>query len=75
MIKTKGIIAVFLILIILVTAGYMFQNRENLFTNKGTIVYPDGCIENYVNNELVGDSCDLINESLWDTDFEVIYSD
>ena len=57
MIKAKGIIALGLILIILVTAGYIYKNKDELFTQHAEIRYPDGCVEKYVNYELVSPVC------------------
>jgi len=49
-------IAIFFI-VILITGGYVFINKDRLFLFKVEISYPDGCIEEFHGTELITDEC------------------
>ena len=51
---TIGIIC---FLIILIMAIWMIKERDTLFRSEAQIVYPDRCIEEYINSKLVTDEC------------------
>ena len=53
----KVIMAVILIIGMVAVGTYVYQNRENLFKRVATITYPDRCVEEYVNEELITPEC------------------
>lgn len=55
--KARIIIGVILITIILFTLLFLILNSDVAFTNNATIKYPDGCVEQYVNGELISLPC------------------
>ena len=36
---------------------FVYKNKDSWFMTKTTIEYPDGCIEEFVNKELVDEEC------------------
>lgn len=58
MIKSiRFIIGICLIVIMIVMGVYTYNHREEFFSNKVIIEYPDGCVEIYINNEMVSPEC------------------
>ena len=55
--KTRNILAGILVIFILGTAIFAYLNKDSLFKNEVEIVYPDGCIETYVNTVMVTEEC------------------
>ena len=55
--KIRYGLAGFFILLIVVSGIFIYKNGKDLFTSKVTITYPDGCVEEFENNELVTEMC------------------
>lgn len=53
----KKILAGILITFIIVCSTLIIVYREKVFFNAVSVTYPDGCIENYENGELVTPEC------------------
>jgi hypothetical protein len=51
---TIGIVLFFIIAVMVIIA---VKNKDEWFKNEATIEFPDGCVEKYVNGELVTDEC------------------
>jgi len=55
--EKRKVIGCILITIILFMLFVIFINHETIFSNRMTFNYPDGCIEEYINNKLITDEC------------------
>jgi len=55
--EKRKVIGCILVAIILFMVFVIFVNRETIFSNKVTLNYPDGCVEEYINNKLITDEC------------------
>jgi len=55
--KNRKWIALGLLAIIIIMGIFVYNNRDDLFNNRVTITYPDGCVETFENTILVSDLC------------------
>ena len=55
--KFKYLLGGCLIVIIIAMVIYIYTNQDTIFRHEVTIVYPDECIEYYVNGELTTPEC------------------
>ncbi len=56
--KTKKIIGISLILAIVLMAVIAVKNKDVLFKQVIEVTFPDGCIEEYINGEIVTAICE-----------------
>ena len=56
--KYRKWIALGLLLIIIAMSFFVFKHKDDLFTNRIEIVYPDGCKELFENAVLVSPLCE-----------------
>ncbi len=56
--KIKKIIGIGLILAIVIMAGIAVKNKDTLFKQVIEVKFPDGCVERYINGELVTLICE-----------------
>jgi len=54
----KILVCFCLVLLIFVIGFFTYINREKFFMNVVKITYPDECVEEYKNGELVSDICE-----------------
>ena len=53
----RNIIGLFFVGVILFTLIFIFIKKDEIFRNEVTVTYNDGCVEKYVNAELVTEKC------------------
>ncbi len=51
-------IALGLLAVIIIMSLYVYKHKDDLFMNRITVEYPDGCIEIFENAELVTPVCE-----------------
>ena len=56
--KIKKIIGIGLILAIVIMAVITVRNKDTLFKQVIEVRFPDGCVEKYINGELVTSVCE-----------------
>jgi len=57
MFNKRNVIGFILTLILIGTIAYAVTNRDTIFKNEVVVEYPDGCIEKFVNGNLVTEEC------------------
>ena len=56
----------FAVIAMVVAGTFIILYRDALFTNRALMTYPNGCQEEYINMELVSESCNYTeSESLY----------
>ncbi len=56
--KIRKIIGISLVLAIIIMAVIAVKNKDTLFKQVIKVEFPDGCIEEYINGELVTSICE-----------------
>lgn len=57
--EMRTMIGIGLTILILVGIVFVYNNKEEFFKNEATIVYPDGCVETYLNMVLTSEKCNV----------------
>jgi hypothetical protein len=57
--KKKIIMGIFLGIIMIISITLLFLYKDTMFENRVELKYADGCIEKYINAELVTPICEL----------------
>lgn len=60
--KIRLVLSIVLFFIVLSAATYIIKNKDVIFTSITKIQYPDGCIEEYKNDELISPICKVGRE-------------
>ena len=55
--KLRMFTGIMLTIIIVACSIYAYVERDTLFRTEVNVTYPDGCVETFVNSELVSDEC------------------
>lgn len=55
--ERRNMIGIILVAIILISVCFLIIYRDSFFSSKITREYPDGCVETYINKELISDKC------------------